>query len=225
MSGTHTGLRKSSRSRQEHALTFDGIFNPMSILSRMRLFLVLVEAINITLTTSAYRDILLETFANPCGRIKRYAGVVAHPLWFNLIMHRIATGYYTCFRSLINDIRIIAGNWDSFNGDQTIAICAEFCEKLIGNLLLLVRGIAALTDNEYLAICESVRFESSQGDDQDEKSAETSQDLEEVSSSTVSNSDSEPSDDSSSLNLCATGLQLVNLVSIELIDNISCCCQ
>lgn len=198
MSGTHTGLRKSLRSRQEHALTFDGIFNPISILSRMRLFLVLVEAINITLTTSAYRDILLETFANPCGRIKRYAGIVAHPLWFNLIMHRIATGYYTCFRSLINDIRIIAGNWDSFNGDQTIAICAEFCEKLIDNLLLLVRGIAALTDNEYLAICESVRFESSQGDDQDEKSAETSQDLEEVSSSTVSNSDSEPSDDSSS---------------------------
>ncbi|EFO63311.1 Hypothetical protein GLP15_1081 [Giardia lamblia P15] len=198
MSSTHTRLRKSSRSKQEHTLTFDGVFNPMSILSRMRLFLILVEAINITLTTPAYRDILFETFANPCSRIKRYAGVVAHPLWFNLIMHRVATGYYTCFRALINDIRIIAGNWDSFNGDQTIAICAEFCEKLIENLLLLVRNITALTDSEYQAICESVRFESSQSDDQDEKSAEVSQETEEVSSSSVSSSDSEPSDDSSS---------------------------
>lgn len=192
--------RKSSKVKRKHILTFDGIFNPRSIISRMRLFLLLVEAINVTLTTPAYRDILFETFANPCSRIKTYASAVAHPLWFNLIMHRIATGYYTCFRALVNDIRIIAGNWDSFNSDQTITICAEFCEKLIENLLLLVRGVTTLTDSEYAAICESVRFENSQSEEQDEKSTEKSQEIEEVSDSssdsTNSSSESETSDNS-----------------------------
>ena len=192
--------RKSSKVKRKHILTFDGIFNPRSIISRMRLFLLLVEAINVTLTTPAYRDILFETFANPCSRIKTYASAVAHPLWFNLIMHRVATGYYTCFRALVNDIRIIAGNWDSFNSDQTITICAEFCEKLIENLLLLVRGVTTLTDSEYAAICESVRFENSQSEEQDEKSTEKSQEIEEVSDSssdsTNSSSESETSDNS-----------------------------
>lgn len=193
--------RKSAKIKQENIITFDGIFSSMSIISRMRLFLLLIEAISNTLTTSAYRDIFYETFANPCNRIKNYANVVAHPLWFNMILHRVSTGYYTCFRALINDIRIIAGNWDLFNGDQTTTICAEFCEKLIDNLLALVHKITQLTGHEYEVICESVRFESSQNDEQDEKGINSEPEEPENtpdSSENSSNSDTYNSSDSSS---------------------------
>lgn len=182
--------RKLSKVKRENILTFDGIFNTMSILSRMRLFLLVIESIHITSTTTAHRDILSETFANPCNRIKNYASVVTHPLWFNMILHRVATGYYTCFRSLVNDIRIIAGNWDLFNGDQTITICAEFCERVIDNLLALVRDITYLEDDEYAAICESVRFESSQSEEQNGKGTGSEQEPKDTSGSSESSSDS-----------------------------------
>lgn len=106
-----------------------------TLLLRTVLLLVFVRVLaEFCLKAKSNPGIFFSFLANPTD-IKRYSRCIVQPMWINLIIKRILSGFYSSIGCFANDLRLISGNCEVYNSDEGIVQqCNEFIEGTLSRM-------------------------------------------------------------------------------------------